>query len=367
MSRREFGSIATVKPGVQRVRYWADLHDGRGYARRSKTVRGTKREAAAWLAQQHVDHGSDGPSATVRDIWDTWYHPDIQERLAPRTLTGYERTWRSVIEPRWADVPVGDVRPRAVQEWLLTLKKNSAKMAMKMLSPMFDAAVRYEVAETNVFALRYRMPTEEAKLDGGVYTLDECVRIARRLEGDPIEAAYILAAFGGCRPGEALAPSLTDVDMVEAPNGMRCALVSIHDQVDEHGRLQGRVKNRQSERYAVIPWPWSARIEAIAREQMWLTGNRRNTAPMGLSPLRKRWEAAIGAMPDVEYHLFRNLRPSWRTYMSAELGVRPETLEKLMGHGGHSVTERHYLRPQAMQFIGEVSEAFAGRFGTNWD
>lgn len=354
-SRREFGSIATVRPGVQRVRYWADLHDGTGYRRRSATVRGTKREAAAWLAKQHVEHGGDVPDMTVSEVYETWYLPDIEERLADRTLYIYKSAWESKLAPRWGDVPVGDVKPRDVQEWLLGMKLNAAKLCMKIFPSIMDYAARYELVASNPLRVKYRMPSDVESMDAGIYTLNECRLIADAVRGTECEAAYILAAFGSCRPGEALGVTCSDVSAVEASNGMVCAVVEIQRQIDQAGNVVESVKNRQSRRTVVIPEPWSLRLLEIAEGCVWLTGG---SQPVGVKALSAWWKGAVEGA-GLAFHLFRNLRRSWRTYMSWELDAEPEKLEKLMGHAGTSVTDRHYNKPKTGQLVEAVAQAFA--------
>lgn len=355
--RREYGSITTVKHGVQRVRYWADLHDGKGYTRRSKTIRGSKRDAAAWLAQQHVNHGSDSPTMTLGGIYDTWYKPDIDSRLKPRTLYVYEQCWLNTISPKWAKVQPQDVRPAKVQEWLLTLTPSTAKAALKILAPLGDLAVQYELHDTNPFRLKYRKPTDIAKQDAGIYTLAECRKLASAAEGLEIEAALILMAFGSCRVGEALGANASDVDIYQAQNGMACAAVRVCRQVDLHGQVVESVKNYQSERYVIIPEPWSLRIRDIATGQPWLSGCYR-TLPR--KDVMREWRYVCKQV-GLPCHPLKNLRPSWRTYMSAELAANPETLEKLMGHKGKSVTDRHYYRPEILALMDEVANVFAAQ------
>lgn len=354
--RREFGSISTVKPGVQRVRYWADLHDGKGYTRRSKTIRGSKRDAAAWLAQQHVNHGSDSPTMTLGGIYETWYLPDIEARLAARSVYLYARCWSSAVAPRWSGVQFGDVRPADVQRWLLGLPRSTAKTALKILAPLGDLAVQYELGDSNPFRLRYRLAQGVKRQDAAVYTLDECRRLADAARGSEIEAALILMAFGSCRVGEALGAMAGDVEPVEAENGMECAVVRICRQVGTKGEVLDALKNKQSNRHVIVPAPWSLRILEIAGGSLWLSGSDR-TLPRSVA--ERCWNSAC-EQAGLPRHPMRNLRNSWRTYMSAELGANPETLEKLMGHKGSTVTERHYYRPDVQALADEVARAFDG-------
>lgn len=54
-----------------------------------------------------------------------------------------------------------------------------------------------------------------------------------------------------------------------------------------------------------------------------------------------------------------NTRNSWETYTHWTLGVEPEKVERMMGHAGKGVTERHYDRPEAESLAAEAARAYA--------
>lgn len=356
-SRREFGTITPARrKGYQTVRYWADLHDGRGYMRHTSTIKGTKRDASAWLAKMHIDHGSDAPTMTVRAVYETWYLPYITEHLAKRTVGNYRRAWENYIEPRWGSSYVTDIRPSDMQGWLLSLSNGTAETCVKVLSKVMGYAVQYELRESNPMDVAYRMPEKARKFDDGIYTLEECGKLADAVRGSKIECAFILSAFGSCRVGEAFGAMAEDVSEEVASNGMRCAVVRVCRQADKDGFTLDSTKNRWSERYVVVPEPWSLRIfEFAANGWPYLSGY---DSPVNSREAGRIWDRACEAA-GLPRRPFRNVRPSWRTYMSAELGANPETLERLMGHGGQTVTGRHYYRPKIMALVEEVSKAFA--------
>lgn len=103
--RADWGSVTKVSPGVWRIRYWADGPDG--YRRRSKTVRGTRRDVGDALAALRLDHSADAPCPTVGQCWDRWYAPALDAALAegskaPNTVRGYRNAYDVHIAP-----PVG--------------------------------------------------------------------------------------------------------------------------------------------------------------------------------------------------------------------------------------------------------------------
>lgn len=314
-----------------------------------------------------IEHNQDRPTLTISDVYRMWYVPSLkQKQLAPSTINIYAGAWKTHIEPRWGNVQVNAIKPMEVQEWLYTKGKNPAQLCLKILKAIMDHAVRYELADTNPFAISYIMPKDQKERDKGIYTLAECQTIAKALEGHVLEAAYILAAFGSCRTGEALGVKTQDIEMVEADNGMVCAIVRIERQVTESGELTDRLKTKQSERVVVIPAPYSKRIEAIAHKEKGLLTHDNFGEPLRRYLLRDYWQEKL-YLTGLDLHPFQNLRNSWRTYMEWELQASPAKLEKLMGHKGKSVSAKHYSRPEIMQLVNTVADAHydtMGHFGT---
>jgi integrase len=174
--------------------------------------------------------------------------------------------------------------------------------------------------------------------------------------GEWWEAAYILAAFGGCRVGEALGATGRDVRMVEM-HGVEAAVVSINKQINNFGKATDTLKNKWSYRSAVIPGPMGVRIGEIAKtaEFGYLTNNFGELCSQ--VTLNLAWKRFISS--GYEAHPFRNLRNSWQTYNRWVLCLPPWITEKLMGHVGEGVTGQHYDRPDWELFADAVTEAYS--------
>ena len=69
-ARSTWGANEDAGNGRRRLRYWADLHDGRGYVRRSMTIVGTRRDGDEMLARLRVEHSQDRPTPTVGEVYD---------------------------------------------------------------------------------------------------------------------------------------------------------------------------------------------------------------------------------------------------------------------------------------------------------
>lgn len=360
--RAAYGSIAPTVNGVTRVRYWADLGDGKGYRRVSKSIRGNRRAAQEFLSKIQIEHNEDKPILTVIEIYKLWYVPGLRQRnLAPSTLNLYAGCWKAHIEPKFGNMPVNSIRPLDVQEWLYTKSKNQAALALKILKPLMDYAVRYELVAQNVFAIDYVMPRDMTERDKGIYTLAQCKQIAEAFRASILEAAVILAAFGSCRTGEALGVMASDIEFVKAANGMDCAVVEIQRQCNEQGKLTERLKTKGSARFVVVPSPWAERLRELTESHNGLLTCSCEGTPLNRFTAREIWIRGLDKA-GIEQHPFQNLRNSWRTYMEWELHADTEKLEKLMGHKGKSVTARHYNRPEVKQLVDLVAEVFEGCF-----
>lgn len=359
--RRTWGSITTVSRGKHVLRWVENTPEGR--KRRSRTFHGTYKEADAELARIRVRVGDDAPVPTVGQAYRLWWLPWMERRVDERkaarsTLYNYTRTWANLCSRKWADTPVDSIRPRDVQGWLDGLAAGNAKIAISLMRRVVDFAVKYEAVDANKFRIEYEMPAPGSVRRKDVYSLDEARGLFLGLRGDPIEAAYILAAFGSCRTGESLAASVDDVERREAC-GVTVAAVRICRTMTQNDDVpRDRLKTPQSVRTVCVPGEYGERLLEIAEERRaegsaWLV-HCGDGVPMNVSKLNYRWRrGGPGRIP------FANLRNSWRTFAQAEWGMGYDLLEVLMGHLLPGVTGRHYLRMSAAQLADQVGACYA--------
>lgn len=361
--RRSWGSIDSMTKTKHVLRYMANTPEGR--KRVSRTFNGTYREACFELSRLEVEHSDDRPVPTVGEAYRMWYVPWLDRRVADgrtkdNTRRAYTICWDNVVAPEWADVPVDSIQPERAQRWLLTLSVGNANHAIVVLRKVLDFALQYELVESNKFRLPYEMPTRKATVRrSGTYDLKRAESVLERLRGSIAEPAYILAAFGGARPGESLGVRSTEVSLVES-HGIKLVIVPIVRRMEKTGDLpmpDGDLKNPQSVRTAVIPEPYGIRLHGIALQRIadgseWLS-DRGDGLPLNINGLKRAWEAEAGedAVP------FANLRNSWRTFAQYEWGVDFDTLEFLMGHVIPGVTGKHYLRPTVDNLVEAVAKA----------
>ncbi|HJA28425.1 MAG TPA: site-specific integrase [Candidatus Olsenella pullicola] len=360
--RSTWGTNEDAGNGRRRLRYWADLHDGRGYVRHSVTIVGSRRDGDEALARLRVEHSQDRPTPTLRQAWEAWYLPDLMDRFergeaSKSTVSNYLSRWESHIRPAFGELPVTDVRPLDIQSWLLSgMTRSMASASLCLLRQVLDMCVRYEAMDHNTAAARYRLPRGiERVRPKDVLTLSETVSAIDAARGTVAYLPAILCGLSSCRVGEAFGPR---VDMGEVrtvtASGMTVAVVDVTRQIDARGHELPSLKTPQSERPVIVPEPWSA--DVIAQEGPWLCDDGCGS-PVSRRAARDAWlasceRAGVSPIP------LQNLRNSWRTFMRWELGVAEDMLESMMGHAGRNVGEMHYDRPREEVFAQTVAGAW---------
>lgn len=365
--RSHWGSNDPAGRGRRRLRFWADLHDGRGYMRHSMTISGTASDGWLMLDRLHIKHGSDTVMPTVSQAFEMWWLPDAEERLeagelSRNTYTNKMSRWQCHVKPRWGDVFVGDVKVLEIQEWLKSLTSATAESSLALLRQILEFCVRYELIDRNPASGGFRMPRRaERSHSKDVFALDEMIAGLDAVRGTAAYIPAIMSGIGSCRFGEALSARV-DLGEVrrEEVDGMVVAVVDLVRQVDASGHPMPdhAMKTNASERPIVIPEPWS--LDVLAEDGPWLCDNGFG-APVSQKLVARCWKKALDDA-GIKPIPFRNLRNSWRTYMRWELGVPEDMLEAMMGHVGRNVGEVHYDRPRWEYFAAEVVKAWKQRY-----
>lgn len=356
--RSSWGSNQPMGPGKRRIRYMADTGDGRGFTRHSETVYGTRKQADEVLAQRRIEHSQDKPVPTLKQAYETWLIPEFEDKLKHDELRAnsynmYKRMWDCHVKPTFGNFPITAIKPLGIQEWLLTMTQEVAKMSLMVLRRILDKCVMLELLPANPASVTYRMPKQSNKLDTTVYSLSELCEVLEALRGSAVYIPAILCGIGSCRVGESLGVRTENIMSYEYA-GMTLAIIDIDVQVNNTGEVLDKLKTAQSKRPIVIPEPWSKDILSI--NTSWLTDTGYGK-PVSQYVVRRAWRKLIKDK-NLKYIPFRNLRNSWRTVMRWELGIDSDYVEKMMGHAGKNVGEIYYDRPQWQQFADVVGEAW---------
>lgn len=366
--RSAWGTLTRVDSQTWRLRFWATGPDGQ-YKRRSKTIRGSRLDAERVRSELMLAHSEDAPCPTVGEVWEQYALPDLRRRvdggdLKRNSLDQYSRGYGKHVEPVWGDVQCDAVRPLAIQQWLYGMGSSGAQQGIQHLRLVLDYAVRYELVQHNVARENYIMPSKQTieRRDDGIWTLDELADVWHWAAlGTWWEAAFLMAAFGGLRVSESLGVRADDVS-VALVGTERVTIINVERQSDSKGGTDDP-KTPQSKRVAVMCGRAGARVAELAQQcNVYLSGDG-----MGGPSTRWRLTKAWGNAPLSVRHPFKNLRPSWQTWMRWDLHVPPMYIKPMMGHKIPDVTGLHYDRPVAQMFAEVLADAYEShRFDATW-
>ncbi len=375
--RRAWGSITEVQRGKKYVLRWQESTP-QGYRRKTRTVRGTYREACAALDVIHagvMERGGDARRMTFGAVARKWWMPELEERVAsgaikPSTAERYMAMWESYVEPRWARVPCDQIRQSDIQDWIGTMTRSMAECSMSVAKAIMDMAVLREEADGNRFRASYRMPGRGERRTKDVLTLEEARELFDSVRGSMLEPAVILSLFGGCRVSESLAVAVDDVRFEERA-GALFAVVSVRRQMSGTGsapRAVGDMKNAQSERVTVVPPPYSDRLREICARRkadgsQWVADKGDGTPPCS-KVVSNMWKKKWGEYGvEGKWVTLQNMRPSWRTFAAGRWKVSGQTLELMMGHKLPGVSGKHYIRPDERMVIDNFEDDYLAKNG----
>lgn len=364
--RSDFGSLNEVARDKKYVYRWTDERS----RRHSRTWRCTYAEAKERAERIRAEvtaakESRQGRAMTIGQIWNAWVLPSYERRfeagmVKAKTMQMYKRVWSADIAPRWADVPADEVRPADVQAWL-DAGNSTRRTALNVLKQIGKACVTYEITPDNKFSRPYNLPSAAKPHSKDILSASEAASLANALHGHPIEAAYILMAFGSCRVGESLGVRAAEVAPLEC-DGLTFATAPIIRRMPQTGDLplpDGDLKTTESERTVCVPPPWSTRLLDIAAKRIddgreWLS-DRGDGLPPSTSRALTMWVKLSISVA------MQNLRPSWRTMAQMEWGIDSDTLELMMGHRLPGTTGQHYMRPAPHLVAVNFAKQFAAR------
>lgn len=345
--RSSWGSIRKRGRGVWQIRYTV------GGERKYMTVRGTKKDAEKRKAELWLEYGDKEAPMSLTEFYESKFRPWMESELAPKTVESYESQWRNHIKCEFGDLMLNDIRPRLIQDWLLTMTYSVAQHAKVALSSIMSRAFALELVDDNPVHRRFQMPDKEtsAKRNEDVYSHDELDEIAQACRGELWEMCFLLAAFGGGTRSEVCGIKLEEIYETDG-----CAVAPIKrgvHYVNNGVEIRNHGKNEYREEFIVVTPPHSERLlslvnEAIKAGDVWACddgfGDPMN--PMTMAQNYQRW---FSRQP-FRYIPFMNLRPSYATWMRDE-GYSVDDVQRLLRHSTDAMLKRVYDRPRAHTLV----------------
>lgn len=342
--RRRFGRIRKLPSGRFQVRYPAP--DGRDIP--APQTFATKTDADRFLSQIEtdvargtwVDHRLG--KETIRD-WSARYMATTTH-LKPKTRASYASLRSAVILPELGDVPVGQLRPIAVREWVshlvaAGLSPSRVGQAYRLLAQMMAAAETSGlIAVTPCRGVSLpSMPKTEPK----IVTEKQALAIASAAR-EPYDVLVLTLAYTGVRIGEVFALRRSSVDVL---NGR---LIVDRSLSDANGHLSFETTKNHQQRNITLPAFLAQRIEDHLQGHVADDPNALLfTSPDGAQLrypnfMRRTWKPAVAkaGLTGVTPHSLRASHGSW----IVDTGGSVLDAAARLGHSSASVTTRHYAR-----------------------
>ncbi len=307
--------------------------------RRSRTVRGSRRDAEEAKREMLASLGMGivQTARTVREYAEEVYLPAKALEVRATTLVGYRSRLRNHVYPAFGDVPLAEVEPRAIREWLGRFERPAtADEAYRTLSQLMSFAMYDGAIASNPFD-RVRRP-KRRRYEPVVLDAEQMRSYLELFEGTRVEAAVLLAAGCGLRRGEICGLDVAGVDWETG----EVRVDGTYIMVDGVPTVED-TKSERSRRTVHMPPQLLGRLRAISPDSgplLAMDGGRMN--PSVLSHEYRRILDASDVEPKVP---LKNLRHSSLT-LAYDSGARLLDVRDRAGHSSEAITARYYVRPK---------------------
>jgi len=341
--------------------------------RKQKSVYGAiRKEVADRLRTAHVAFANGtlvtDERMTVRDWLDHWVSNVLANRVANGTLaesthSSYEETVRLHLKPALGRHRLPKLTADHIDAFIAAqrsgYKPNSLRIMRTILRKALNDAQKAGHVTRNVALLSE--PVNVSRRPQAWLGVDEARRLLAELEGDRLEALYIVLISLGLRRGEALGLRWEDVDIERGTVVIRRSLKRLRNRQAADGTyLEGRrtrlecgsPKTQDSWRTQNLPGPAATALKRHRSRQAaeklaapsWADDGLVFATPLGtpIDPtnLGKRF-AVICEAAGLGHRNLHQLRHSAATLMLAQ-GVPLHEVSDVLGHSSVSITKDIY-------------------------
>ena len=315
----------------------------------------TRADVQQMLSQAIVDRKRDLPvqddRKTVRQFLTRWLEDSVKPNVRPSTYRRNEQAVRLHLLPTLGRIKLTKLSPDDVRG-LMKMKSAAGQSSRSVgiihatLRAALNDALRLGEVQRNVASL-VRPPRNTSKLIQP-FSPAEARTFLRALQGDRLEALYVLAIATGLRQAELLGLRWKDLDLDEAMLSVRFTL----HRLDGTYQL-AEPKTRQSRRTIAIPEIAVAALrnhrirqaeERLGVGQGWndldLVFTTAKGQPLSGFVVYARFKHIIKAagLPPQRFH---DLRHCTATLLLVQ-GTHPRVVMELLGHSAISVTMNCY-------------------------
>ncbi|GGH10784.1 tyrosine-type recombinase/integrase [Silvibacterium dinghuense] len=357
IARYQEGNISRVSrakgPDVWVYRYRATENGERVHKSRVLgTVKDYKTKAEAKRAADNIrcEVNAAEEQAGKLTVARAWGHfqehelhdPDIDR--SPTTIRGYLEYFPQYILPKWAEMPVDEVKAVAVEKWLrsLDLAPATKSKIRNLMSSLFSHLIRHELLKGENVMRSVRQGSKRVKIPE-VLDLGELQALVREIKTPHARAIVLTAAATGLRRSEIQGLQWQDLDFENNWINLRRGYVD---------REITKLKTEQSRKgipmlpeLAAILKEWREQTP-YPREEDWIFASpaKQGKAPYWLIAV---FNAHVQPAADrakirkrIGWHTFRH---SFGTLLKAN-GEDVKTIQELLRHANSRITLEVYTQ-----------------------
>ena len=341
------------------VTYGFDPQTGK-QRRRSKTVRGSKREAENVRAQMLLtdDTGSNMTLGAFTEI----YLADKKQSVRPDTFDGYARAARKITQSKIAYMKLKNIErnEHLIREWLAAEETQGGRSnAYKILRQVLQHAKRKHLISVCVtdFIDPPKLPTKEK----ATITTETLPAYLEAVRDTDIEAGVLLMLGCGLRRSEALGVKLSDIAW-DSGTGWFGTFDVVRGR---YTRAGGGVyfdapKTAKSRRNILMPVWVGQRLYEIEQARGGEYLYEVDGAVAQPQFFSRTWIKALkeNNLPIIQV---KNLRHSCGTILVREVGANLTDVQQLLGHTSYRTTETFYVQKSTVSSA-RVAGAMSGVF-----
>jgi integrase len=302
-----------------------------------------------------------------RQMVGQWLHQYLDgleaQRVSHGTLVRYRGVVRNYLEPQLGRIRLSQLQPQHVKTYQDGLSRrgfspSTITIHRTLLGGALKQAVAFGLIPRNVVSL-VKPPKDSRESKGRTLTPEDARALLNAVQGDRLEALYMVLLTAGLRRGEALGLRWSDLEL-DGPNG---AELRVRQQLQwPHGKpTLVAVKSRKGMRS--IPLPQMTVQSLVDRRErqiseyqligenvsqhVGLVFNAEDGAPLHRNTMVKQFHARVQAA-GIGYLRPHDLRHTYGSLLMSQ-GVPLKTISELLGHASIEVTADVYLHSLDVQ------------------
>lgn len=288
---------------------------------------------------------------TVGQFLDRWLEDSAKPSVRPKTFESYQQLVRLYLAPDLGRFGLSKLSPQAVQRFLNDrlasgLSARTVQYTHAVLRHALNQALRWGLVARNVATLV--SPPQVRRPEIQPFTPEQAQVFLKAIEGDRLEALYLVGLAVGLRQGEAFGLRWPDLDLDVGTSAVRCCLQRVDGVpafVEPKTPRSRRTINLPAVAVAALRRHQvrqeQERAWAGSRWQEWgLVFTTTTGTPLDPPNVLKGFHKVLKAvsLPRLTFH---SLRHSCATLLLAQ-GVHPRLVMDILGHSQISLTMNTY-------------------------